>query len=160
MIQTCKHTGQSLRSFTEDTEIAEHTEKSGRKSAGRPGAVGAVDVSELVIGAAVEVHRVLGAGFKESTYEKAMLIELELRGVEVRRQVEVRLAYKGKDLGPGFIDLLVENELVVELKVAKRILDAHRKQVLTYLRAAGKQVGLLINFEEGRLIDGVRRIVV
>ena len=111
-----------------------------------------------MIGAAIEVHRVLGQGFLEATYEKALSIELELRCVSHRVQVPVALTYKTKRLGDGKIDVLVENDLVVELKAVDALTPAHVRQTLTYLKATDRHLALLINFNVPRLADGIQRI--
>lgn len=116
-------------------------------------------LSEVVIGAAIEVHRHLGAGFLELTYEKALSIELDLRGVRHQIQKPVSLTYKDKPIGDGKIDVLVEDVLIVELKAVKELVDAHKTQVLAYLVATGLKLGLLINFHSPLLKDGVRRVV-
>ncbi|MEM6257109.1 MAG: GxxExxY protein [Planctomycetota bacterium] len=116
-------------------------------------------LSEAVIGAAIEVHRHLGIGFLESTYEKALSMELELRNIKHERQVPVALDYKGQSIGDGKLDLLVDNCLIVELKAISNLVDAHKTQVLAYLKATDFKLGLLINFHSPLLKDGVRRIV-
>ena len=116
-------------------------------------------LSGNVIGAAIEVHRVLGPGLLESAYELALERELALQGVQVERQKPVPLAYKGVDLGDGFrIDLLVNDRLIVEIKAVERIQPIHEAQLLTYLRLTGKSIGLLINFNERILKSGVKRV--
>ena len=117
------------------------------------------DYSRAVIGAAIEVHRHLGPGFLESTYEQALVIELRLRGVRFQRQVLLPLEYKGYPLGDNRVDLLVEEELVVELKAVDSLVGIHRAQVLSYLKAGAFRLGLLINFNVPALRDGVRRVV-
>ncbi len=112
-----------------------------------------------MIGAAIEVHRELGAGFLESTYERALSIELDLRGIKHRVQLPCSLKYKGKDIGEGKLDLLIEDVLVVELKAVKELAEAHQTQVLAYLKATGNPLGLLINFHSTLLKDGVRRVI-
>ncbi|MEM9346414.1 MAG: GxxExxY protein [Planctomycetota bacterium] len=116
-------------------------------------------LSEAVIGAAIEVHRHLGIGFLESTYEKALSIELELRNIKHERQAPVALDYKGQSIGDGKLDLLVDNCLIVELKAVSNLVDAHKAQVLAYLKATDFKLGLLINFHSPLLKDGVKRIV-
>lgn len=116
-------------------------------------------LTEQVIGAAIEVHRELGAGFLESTYERALSIELNLRGIEHSVQFPCSLKYKGKDIGEGKLDLLIENILIVELKAVKELADAHQTQVLAYLKATDLPLGLLINFHNTLLKDGVRRVI-
>ena len=121
-----------------------------------------LDSSELsgaVIGAAIEVHRVLGPGLLESAYELALERELGLRNVPVQRQVAVPLEYKGFALGDGFrVDLLVGDALVVEVKAVDRLQPIHEAQLLTYLKLADKRLGLLINFNERTLKEGVKRV--
>ena len=117
-------------------------------------------VSQAVIGAAIEVHRELGPGLLESIYEKALVWELRQRRIRVNRQVPVALGYKGRRLdGHIRLDLLVDNALVVEVKAVDRLNPIHRAQLLTYLRLANYQVGLLINFNVELLKHGMRRLL-
>jgi len=116
-------------------------------------------VSDTVIAAAIEVHKELGPGLFESAYEAAMDIELKARGVEVQRQLEVPMTYKGQPLGSSYrVHLVVERELVVELKAVERLAPVHTAQVLTYLRLLKLRAGLLINFNHAQLRQGVKRI--
>jgi GxxExxY protein len=113
-----------------------------------------------VIGAAIEVHRLLGPGLLESAYELALERELALCGHTVSRQKKVPLEYKGMSLGDGFrLDLLVDDILVVEVKAIESLLPIHEAQLLTYLRLAGKRFGLLVNFNHKVLKEGIRRVV-
>jgi len=114
-------------------------------------------LSERVIGAAVEVHKELGPGFLERVYEEAMVHELGLRSIDVAAQVELPVMYKGVQLCNQRIDLLVEGVLVVELKAVDGVCDAHLAQLVGYLRAMNLPLGLLLNFNERRLVDGVYR---
>jgi GxxExxY protein len=116
-------------------------------------------LTEAIIGAAMEVHRHLGAGLLEASYESALCIELEARGLKYLRQIPVPLTYKGKTIGDFRLDLLVEDAVVVEVKSVERIDPVFMFQVLTYLRCTSKRVGLLINFNNQFLKDGVRRYV-
>ena len=117
-------------------------------------------LSGEVIGAAIEVHRVLGPGLLESAYELALERELVLRGLSVERQKAVPLDYKGTALGDGFrIDLLVQDQLIVEVKAVECIQAIHEAQLLTYLRLTDKRLGLLINFNEKTIKEGVKRVV-
>jgi GxxExxY protein len=116
-------------------------------------------LAHTVIGAAIEVHRHLGPGYLESIYQRALFFELGLQGVSVRRHVEMPVIYKGQSLGNSQLDFLVEDELVVELKAVESILEIHRAQVISYLKAGGFQLGLLINFKTKMLKDGIRRII-
>jgi GxxExxY protein len=112
-----------------------------------------------VIGAAIEVHRVLGPGLFESIYEQALCIELNERKIPFVRQMEVDLRYKGQPVGKARLDLLVGGSVVLELKSVERLSDIHTAQVITYLSAAGFVLGLLINFNAKVLKDGIKRIV-
>jgi GxxExxY protein len=116
-------------------------------------------IAGAVIGAALEVHRILGPGFLESVYEDALAIELDLRRVSFDRQKAVEVSYKGRIVGVGRFDFLVEKSLVVELKAADRLLPVHQAQVISYLKATENRLGLLINFHESQLRQGIRRIV-
>jgi GxxExxY protein len=117
-------------------------------------------LSGEVIGAAIEVHRLFGPGLLESAYELALERELVLRGFSVERQKAVPLEYKGLALGDGFrIDLLVEAQIVVEVKAVENIQPIHEAQLLTYLRLTDTRLGLLINFNEKAIKDGVKRVV-
>lgn len=114
-----------------------------------------------VIGAAISVHQELGPGLLESVYHRCLVIELEDRGVKVLSEVPVPVLYKGRMVQEDGLrlDLIVENEVVVEPKSVEKLKAVHKKQLLTYLRLLKKHVGLLINFNEALLKDGVVRIV-
>ena len=115
-------------------------------------------LSERIIGAAIEVHKELGAGLLESVYEICLIEELEQRGLNVAKQVHLPLFYKGQKTQKFFIvDILVENEVIIELKAVNSILPVHEHQLMTYLKLTQKNLGLIINFNVPRLIDGVRR---
>jgi GxxExxY protein len=116
-------------------------------------------LTHAVIGAAIEVHRLLGPGFLESIYEEALCIELQIKEIPFVRQIGVGLSYKGRRISDARIDLLVDTRVVVELKAVERILPIHAAQVLSYLRATRISVGLLINFNVASLHHGVSRIV-
>jgi len=115
-------------------------------------------LTEAVIGAAIEVHRQLGPGFQEKTYHRALMIELEERGILFQSEVPVQLEYKSRDIGDGRIDLLVNDQLVLELKAAEDNPKKYRKQVVAYLRASKLRLGLVINFEAELLRDGIARV--
>jgi len=117
------------------------------------------ELAHAVIGAAIEVHRNLGAGFQESVYEKALCVELKLRGIPFERQRAVKIDYKGHEVGTGVIDLLVGGKLVVELKTVEELLPVHSAQVISYLKAIGSKLGLLLNFKAAVLKHGIRRVV-
>jgi GxxExxY protein len=113
-----------------------------------------------VIGAAIAVHRALGPGLLESTYEACLVYELVELGVAVERQKALPVQYRGVLIDCGYrIDLLVGNEVIVELKSVERILPVHEAQILTYLRLSGFAVGLLLNFNVPLMKDGIRRFV-
>jgi GxxExxY protein len=112
-----------------------------------------------VIGAAIEVHRVLGPGLLESLYEEALCVELGLRGIRFARQPAVELSYKGHPVGKGRLDLLVDNVLVVELKSVEALNAVHKAQVISYLKTTGYPLALLINFNVRILKDGIVRII-
>ncbi|MBX9857517.1 MAG: GxxExxY protein [Gemmatimonadaceae bacterium] len=116
-------------------------------------------LSGQVIGAAIDIHRALGPGLLESVYEELLCRELERRGIAVRRQVGIPLVYDGVHFDCAFrADLVVEEQLLVELKCTERPSAVHERQLLTYLRIMGLPLGLLINLGQYRLIDGVKRV--
>ena len=118
------------------------------------------EVTEAIIGAAIEVHRALGPGLFESAYEECLCRELTLRGVHFERQRELPIDYKGLRLDCGYrVDLLVAGTVVVELKAVEALLPIHEAQLLTYMRLGGWKVGLLINFNVPVLKQGIRRRV-
>ncbi len=117
-------------------------------------------ITGAVIGAAIEVHRTLGPGLLESAYEAALKKEIELRGLQVRQQVGLPVIYKGEKVDLGYrIDLLVEDQVVIEVKSVEALHDVHLAQVLTYLRLSRRRLGLLINFNVAKLKDGIRRVI-
>jgi GxxExxY protein len=117
-------------------------------------------LSHAIVGAAIEVHKHLGAGLLESVYEAALCRELELKGLTAERQVHVPVEYKNSPLGLNIrLDILVERLVVVEVKSVDRVQPIHRAQVLTYLKLRGHTVGLLINFNVELLSSGVRRLL-
>jgi GxxExxY protein len=119
------------------------------------------DLSRRVIGCAIEVHKVLGAGLLESTYEKCLEHELHLAGLSYSVQQQLPVNYKGVELDCGYrLDLVVENKLIVELKSVEKLQKIHEAQILTYMKLTGLNVGLLINFNETLLKNGVKRFVI
>jgi GxxExxY protein len=116
-------------------------------------------LAAVVIDAALEVHRHLGPAFLEAVYDNALCHELSLRGISHERQVVVPVLYKGLAIGEGRIDILVARILVVELKVAPALLAVHWAQLISYLKATGLSLGLLLNFGERRIKTGIRRVV-
>ncbi len=118
------------------------------------------ELTQQIIGAAIEVHRGMGPGLLESAYEECLCHELTLRGIPFERQVALPVEYKGVKLDCGYrLDLLVANAVVVELKAVERIEAIHEAQLLTYLKLGGWTVGLLINFNVPILKNGIKRIV-
>jgi len=118
-------------------------------------------ISSQIIQAAITVHKALGPGLLESVYQSCMVIELGRMEVKVKSEVEIPIFYFGQKITDlGFrIDLLVESVIIVELKSVETVKPVHKKQVLTYLRLAGKELGLLINFNEVLVKDGISRII-
>ena len=118
------------------------------------------ELTERIIGAAIEVHKSLGPGLLESAYEECMCHELRLRGIPFSRQQALDIMYKGSAVGSAYkLDLLVDERVIVELKAVTEVAELHRAQLLTYLRLSGKPVGLLINFNVPVLKDGITRVV-
>ena len=116
-------------------------------------------LAHRVIGAAIEVHRLLGPGFLEAVYEEALCVELMLRGVRFARQVPIGVGYKGHTVGEARLDLVVDERLVVELKAVENIAPIHVAQILSYLKATRAQLGLLITFNVTLLRRGIKRVV-
>ena len=114
---------------------------------------------ERVIGAAIEVHRALGPGYLEKTYEEAMAHEFGLSGIPFSRQHPIAVSYKGHLCGEGKLDYLIAGQLVVELKTVDRFAEIHTAQVLSYLRATNLDLGLLLNFHVPVLKDGIKRVI-
>ncbi|WP_075085114.1 GxxExxY protein [Mariniblastus fucicola] len=116
------------------------------------------ELTQRVIGAAIEVHRILGPGLLESIYEEALCWELKLRSIAHQRQVEVDVVYKDKLIKGQKVDVLVNEELVLELKAVSKLPDVAIAQTLSYLKATSLSRALLLNFGEKRLVDGIKRI--
>lgn len=137
------------------TEITENTERK------LPAGAIPDPLTQRIIGAAIEVHRILGPGLLESVYEQALCHEFELREIKYQRQAHVEMQYKDTKIKDQRIDLIVEEDgdrVVIDLKSLSRLPDISTAQVLSYLKATGLKRGLLINFGEKRLVDGVRRL--
>jgi GxxExxY protein len=117
------------------------------------------ELTEQIIGCAIEVRRHLGPGLLEHTYETAMCFEMEERGMSYERQAVFAVSYKGRSLGDHRVDLIVDKTVVVELKSVVRYDSVFMAQVLTYLRCTGLRVGLLINFNGRVLRTGIRRFI-
>ena len=112
-----------------------------------------------VIGAAIEVHKALGPGLLESVYEEALVVELTERGISFVQQAPVNVTYKGESVGDGRVDLMIDETVVVELKAVEELAPIHTAQVLSYLRASGLRLGLIINFNVPMLRDGIKRVI-
>jgi GxxExxY protein len=117
------------------------------------------ELTETIIGCAIEVHRALGPGLLESAYVGALAIELAHGGISFERQRRVPLEYRGVSIGEYRIDLVVENRVIVEIKSVLRLEPVFEAQVLTYLKISRLHVGLLLNFNKGVLKDGIKRFV-
>ena len=120
---------------------------------------GNIEITEQIIGCAMEVHRHLGPGLIESIYENAMCVEFKHCGIQWARQVAIPLIYKGVRLSEHRVDLIVENQVVVEVKSVARFEHVHTAQLLTYLRITSIPIGLLLNFNTPALRHGIRRVV-
>ncbi|MCJ7687656.1 MAG: GxxExxY protein [Desulfobacteraceae bacterium] len=118
-------------------------------------------ISSQIIGAAINVHKELGPGLLESVYQICIVIELNDIGMRIKSEVPLPIYYRGQRVhDEGFrLDLLVENTVIVELKSVEKVLNVHKKQLLTYLRLAKKPLGLLINFNETVMKNGITRII-
>lgn len=116
------------------------------------------DLTGQIVGAAIEVHRELGVGLLESVYESALCHELALRSIAYQRQVEVDVRYKDVVIQVQRLDLLVQGEVVVELKAQTKLPDFAYAQLISYLKSTGLKRGLLINFAEPKLVNGVKRV--
>lgn len=118
-------------------------------------------LTRKIIGAAIEVHRRLGPGLLESTYETCLCYELDLMGLKVNRQVPVPIFYRDKKLDSGYrIDMMVEDEVILEIKSVASLLPVHEAQLLSYLKHNGGGRGLLINFNVKLLKNGIKRLIV
>ena len=120
------------------------------------------ELTEQIIGAAIEVHRALGPGLLESAYEECSCHELHLRGLQFLRQVPLPVEYKGVKLDCGYrLDLVVDDSVVLELKCVEHVMPVHEAQLLTYLKLTGKRVGLILNFNVPTLVRGgiVRKVL-
>jgi GxxExxY protein len=115
-------------------------------------------LTEKIISAAIEVHRILGPGLLESIYEEALCYELSKRSMHFERQKDVDVVYKNQVIKGQRLDLLVNGEVVVEIKSVRKLEEIFIAQVLSYLKATGIKRGLIINFGQTRLVDGVKRI--
>jgi GxxExxY protein len=118
------------------------------------------EITQQVIGCAIEVHRQLGPGLLESVYEKCLAYELKQAGLVFEKQIELPVHYKEVQIDCGFrVDLFIEKALIVEIKAVEALIPVHEAQILTYMRLMGAKTGLLINFHVRLLKDGIRRFV-
>ncbi len=116
-------------------------------------------LSNRVIGIAIDVHRALGPGYIESVYENALCKEFDLQGIPFVNQHPIEVIYKGSMVGEGRLDFLIGGKLILEIKAVGSLAPVHFTQLRSYLKATGLDLGLLINFNETRLCDGIRRVV-
>lgn len=118
------------------------------------------DITNMVIGAAMKIHSAIGPGVLESVYRKCLQHELHKSGLAVQAEMKLPVLYDGRVLESGYrLDLLVQNQVVIELKCVDDLLPIHKAQLLTYLRLANKSIGLLLNFNVVHMRDGIRRIL-
>jgi len=118
------------------------------------------ELSEIIIGDAINVHKKLGPGLLESAYEECLYYELNKNGLNVEKQKPMPLIYDEVKLDVGYrIDIIVENKVVIEIKSVEALNDVHLVQVLTYLKLSNCKLGLLINFNVSKLVNGIRRVV-
>jgi len=117
-------------------------------------------ISSKILDCSIKVHKTLGPGLFESVYEEALCFELQNIGLNFERQIGIPVIYEGVKMELGFrADIIVEDKVIIELKSVETIAPVHKKQLLTYLKITGKKLGLLINFNEALLKDGITRIV-
>lgn len=118
------------------------------------------ELSNVIIGCAIEVHKTLGPGMLESSYEECLEYELKKKGIDVKRQVPVPVVYKDIKLNCGYrLDLLVEEKVIIEIKSVDKLIPIHQSQLLTYMRFSNVKLGLLINFNVRFLKDGLNRLI-
>lgn len=118
------------------------------------------EISKIIIGICIKIHNVLGPGLLESVYEEVLCYELGVDKINFDRQVEIPVVYNNLQMGTGFkADIIVENKIILELKSVEVLNPVHYKQLLTYLKLTGLKLGLLINFNEVLIKDGIHRIV-
>lgn len=116
-------------------------------------------LTRRIIACAIEVHKRLGPGLLEKLYKEAMIIEMEINGIKVEKNVKIPVEYKGRPIGDYFIDILVEDAVILELKSVERHDPVFEAQLLSYMRLTGRKVGLLINFNSKMVKDGIKRFV-
>lgn len=116
-------------------------------------------MTRRIIACAIEVHKRLGPGLLEKLYKEAMIIEMEINGLKAEKNVKIPVEYKGSPIGDYFIDILVEDAVILELKSVERHDTVFEAQLLSYMRLTGRKVGLLINFNSKMVKDGIKRFV-
>ncbi|MCB0722386.1 MAG: GxxExxY protein [Ignavibacteriae bacterium] len=117
------------------------------------------DLTELIIGCAIKVHKVLGPGLLESAYEECLVYELAKNGLKVKRQVPIPIVYEEVKLDCGYrLDLLVNDSVIIEIKAVEALNKIHLAQILSYLKLSNHKLGLIINFNVLKLIDGIKRV--
>ena len=138
-----------------------HAEAQSKKKEARRNIVIPIDeLSSIAIEEAIAIHREFGPGLFESVYESVLTGRLRRRGLKIERQVQVKAVFDGETYDPAFkIDLLVEDRLVLEIKAVEHLSKAHARQILTYLRLLRQPVGLLLNFSQETMREGIRRVV-
>ena len=118
------------------------------------------ELSSKIIGACIEVHKQLGPGLLESTYEMCLGHELKMIGLDVKQQIPLPVVYKDIKLNAGYrIDMIVENKIIIEIKSVDVLAPIHTAQILTYLKLKDLKLGLLINFNEVKVVDGIKRVI-
>ncbi len=118
-------------------------------------------LTKNVIGCAIEVHKNLGPGLLESTYESCLIYELQQTGLSIKSQIKLPINYKNTTIDAGYrLDILILNKLIIEIKTVEKLLPIHTAQLITYLKLSGIKTGLLINFNQVKLIEGIKRISV
>ena len=117
-------------------------------------------LTETIIGLAIKVHRTLGPGLLESAYEKALMVEFQRHGIQAQSQVLIPILYEGVEIDQAFrADIVVEDQIILELKSVKQLDDSVYKQLLAYLRLSNRKLGLILNFHEELLKNGIKRVV-
>ena len=118
------------------------------------------EIATIIVDACFKVHTTLGPGLLESVYESVLLYELEKRGLSVTKQQVIPVSYDGTQFEEGFrADLIVEDKIIIELKSAEKVMPVHKKQLLTYLRLSDRKLGLLVNFGENLIKNGISRVI-
>ena len=118
-------------------------------------------LTKNVIGCAIEVHKNLGPGLLESTYESCLVYELQQTGLSIKSQIKLPIKYKNTTIDAGYrLDILIPEQLIIEIKTVDKLLPIHTAQLITYLKLSGIKTGLLINFNQVKLIEGIKRISV